>query len=598
VRLAFKLNTITRLSLVFGLFWLALAGAAVFGWRRVSTEVGDRAQAEAGFAVATISQRVDEYAALFGPQGRDETAALRSSAAREGRARLVSGPDGPTLSFGRISGPLAEKVASDAGGVATVFAYRDKDLSPVDSSRENAGGALGEGAAVSAATGLPQLVGSGRPGGGPIRLAGRAYYTWLEPIRDASGAVVGAFGASFPLETIDDVSRELAHSPVFANGFLVIADARDNVLYSASEIVPPWVAAHLREVNQGGDLQGGTLAGYIVTRSAPGKSGLRVIAGVSQSDLTFSTLKLAGASLSVLVMVVVVAMCLAWLLARRLTDAVALAERHEAEAEQARAAAEAADAALNLELEQAARYVESLLPERTQHGPVAADWLYRPSERLGGDAFGYHWLDAEETHFAFYLLDVCGHGVGAALLATTAMNVIRSQTVMADFADPSSVLFALNEAFPMDHQNGMYFTIWYGVYDTASQRVRYAGGGHHPAVLIAPAEAPILLQGKAPPIGCFEHVKYPSWDAPVAPGSQLYIFSDGLFEVELKSGPQMLTFDEFVEIIVKWREGGDERELAKVLEVLQGIQGKPNFDDDCSLVELSFRSAGKVRLVA
>ena len=93
MRLAFKLNTITRLSLVFGLFWLALAGAAVFGWRRVSTEVGDRAQAEAGFAVATISQRVDEYAALFGPQGRDETAALRSSAAREGRARLVSGPD-------------------------------------------------------------------------------------------------------------------------------------------------------------------------------------------------------------------------------------------------------------------------------------------------------------------------------------------------------------------------------------------------------------------------------------------------------------------------------------------------------------------------
>jgi hypothetical protein len=60
----------------------------------------------------------------------------------------------------------------------------------------------------------------------------------------------------------------------------------------------------------------------------------------------------------------------------------------------------------------------------------------------------------------------------------------------------------------------------------------------------------------------------------------------------------MLTFDDFIEIIVHWREGPPDRQLGEVLEVLQDIQGKPNFDDDCSLVELSFRSAGQVRLVA
>jgi sigma-B regulation protein RsbU (phosphoserine phosphatase) len=227
---------------------------------------------------------------------------------------------------------------------------------------------------------------------------------------------------------------------------------------------------------------------------------------------------------------------------------------------------------------------------------VAADWLYRPSERIGGDAFGYHWLD--DTHFTFYLLDVCGHGVGAALLATTAMNVIRSQTVNADFEDPSSVLAALNNAFPMDQQNGMYFTIWYGVYDTRSQQIRYAGGGHHPAALIAPEAAPVLLKGRAPPIGCFAGAHYPGAEVQVVPGTQLYIFSDGMFEVDLQSRAGMLTFDDFIEIIVRWREGPADRQLDEMLEVLQGIQGKPNFDDDCSLVELSFRSVGQVRLVA
>ena len=172
-------------------------------------------------------------------------------------------------------------------------------------------------------------------------------------------------------------------------------------------------------------------------------------------------------------MVIVIVLGLAWLLARRLTEALATAERHRAQAEHI-------GAALTTELEQAAHYVESLLPAPTRDGPVATDWLYRPSAGVGGDAFGYHWLD--DRRFAFYLLDVCGHGVGAALLATTVMNVIKARTLTgADFAAPASVLAALNAAFPMSAQNGMYFTIWYGVYDAAEGEVEFAGAGHHAA---------------------------------------------------------------------------------------------------------------------
>jgi sigma-B regulation protein RsbU (phosphoserine phosphatase) len=222
--------------------------------------------------------------------------------------------------------------------------------------------------------------------------------------------------------------------------------------------------------------------------------------------------------------------------------------------------------------------------------------LYRPSEEIGGDAFGYHWLD--ESRFTFYLLDVCGHGVGAALLATTAMNVIRAQTVKADFANPSSVLGALNDAFPTDQQDDMYFTIWYGVYDVRTQKISYAGAGHHPAVLILPGARPVLLGGKGPPCGCFARVEFPTTTIQISPGAQLYVFSDGLFEVELKSCTEMMTFDAFVEVIADWHDLGAGRKLEGVVERIQDIQGKPHFDDDCSLVELSFRPAGQVRLVA
>ncbi|WP_415715261.1 PP2C family protein-serine/threonine phosphatase [Maridesulfovibrio sp.] len=114
------------------------------------------------------------------------------------------------------------------------------------------------------------------------------------------------------------------------------------------------------------------------------------------------------------------------------------------------------------ELAVAADYVTSLLPDPLKEGDIQADWRFIPSTSLGGDSFGYHWLD--DDHFAMYLLDVCDHGVGSALLSVSAMNVLRSQTLPdTDFLKPDMVLEALNDSFQMDQQNNLYFTMWYGV---------------------------------------------------------------------------------------------------------------------------------------
>ena len=134
------------------------------------------------------------------------------------------------------------------------------------------------------------------------------------------------------------------------------------------------------------------------------------------------------------------------------------------------------------EMKQAAHYVQSLLPEKLKKGDITTDWRFIPSAELGGDSFGYHWLD--DDHFAFYLLDVSGHGVGSALLSVSAMNALRSQALpQTDFRVPGQVLGALNNAFQMEQQNGLYFTIWYGVYQKPTRQIDYSGGGHPPALL-------------------------------------------------------------------------------------------------------------------
>lgn len=240
---------------------------------------------------------------------------------------------------------------------------------------------------------------------------------------------------------------------------------------------------------------------------------------------------------------------------------------------------------LDEELAEAANYIMSILPEPRGAGP-RTDWLLIPSTELGGDSFGYHEIDAD--HMAFYLLDVCGHGVGAALLSVTAINVLRSSALPnTDFRDPAAVLGALNEAFPMEKQNNMYFTIWYGVYQRSTGDLRYSSAGHPPSILLrgqggSSAEVKQLgTRGVA--LGTFPGITYRCETARIESGDRLLLLSDGTFEVEKAPG-DMLAFSEFVDFLAA--PGGDEPK--RVLAWIKSFNGEGPLPDDFSLLRVSF----------
>jgi sigma-B regulation protein RsbU (phosphoserine phosphatase) len=241
---------------------------------------------------------------------------------------------------------------------------------------------------------------------------------------------------------------------------------------------------------------------------------------------------------------------------------------------------------LHGELQEAAAYVRSILPPPITT-PMLSAWTFIPSSSLGGDSFSYHWLD--DDHFALYVLDVCGHGVGAALLSVSVLNALSARALPGiDFLAPDRVLAALNNAFPMERQNNLYFTIWYGVYEVSTRTLNYAGAGHPPPILLAPGEAPGQLQGTGLPIGTFDGLDYDNFSTTVPPGSKLYMYSDGVHEVEKKDSGGMLPFEEFIAILTGLTHDSCQERVDCIIETVQDIQGKVAFDDDCSLVEFVF----------
>jgi len=253
----------------------------------------------------------------------------------------------------------------------------------------------------------------------------------------------------------------------------------------------------------------------------------------------------------------------------------------------------ASQAALDRELKQAAAYVRALLPVRLE-GDIRTDWEFIPSTSLGGDSFGYHWIDAD--HFAMYLLDVCGHGIGAALLSISVINALRSESLShVDFRDPGQVLAELNQVFKMENHNDMFFTIWYGVYHKGNGEIIYAGGGHPPAIAIIgdslETANPVKLAGEGFIIGAMPEKDYPVSSLFLKPFTRIFIYSDGIYEVD-GCGDRVCMVDDFVQTVGDLlRE--DKAHVKDIIDAMKARQGSEIFHDDVSLLEIEFTCSGR-----
>ena len=241
---------------------------------------------------------------------------------------------------------------------------------------------------------------------------------------------------------------------------------------------------------------------------------------------------------------------------------------------------------LDRDLEKASRYVRSLLPAPLTDGPVRTEWFYLPSTRLGGDVFGYDWLDPDTL--ALYLIDVSGHGVGAAMHSVSLLNVLRQRALPnTDLREPAAVLAELNAMFQMERHSGMFFTMWYGVYRVAARTLRYACAGHHAAYLVSgdrrtstALKTPGLMIGAAP------EARYREADTPVPQGSSLYVFSDGVFEVVTADQKQWGLHDLLPVMLAPPPPG--ESDADRIYRAVKAIARPGPLDDDFSILVVTF----------
>ena len=178
-----------------------------------------------------------------------------------------------------------------------------------------------------------------------------------------------------------------------------------------------------------------------------------------------------------------------------------------------------------------------------------------------------------DGNLAVFLIDVCGHGVGPALLSVSVSNALHAGGFAeSELLQPAKVMTRLNNAFPMTEHRGMYFTGWYAVLHRPTLRLTWAGAGHPPAIVTRLNGAYVELESLGTPIGIVEK------------GDRLYIYSDGIAEIPKPDGT-VWSYSEFLSFVqTDALKVADP--IARLLEYTRGLQGAEQYTDDVSIIEL------------
>jgi sigma-B regulation protein RsbU (phosphoserine phosphatase) len=257
---------------------------------------------------------------------------------------------------------------------------------------------------------------------------------------------------------------------------------------------------------------------------------------------------------------------------------------------------DSANTRMSRDLEAAAKVQQSLLPTSLPETSRAAfAWEYLPCDELAGDFLNVFALD--DKHIAMYVVDVSGHGVVSSLLSVTIGRLLTPQVstssllVQRDGAagscvvPPAEVARELNRRFPMEDQNGLFFTMVYGVLDVETLEFRYVSAGHDPIVHVAGSAAPQLVEGDGMAIGWVDDMEYDEQLIHLQPGDRLYLYSDGVPEA-MDEQLNQFSMNQMIEIIELAQTQDLDDGVALLLKAVERWCAKNGPKDDVSILAL------------
>lgn len=186
---------------------------------------------------------------------------------------------------------------------------------------------------------------------------------------------------------------------------------------------------------------------------------------------------------------------------------------------------------LEKDLEMAKRLQNSILPKPFKNKVMDFSYIYMPCEDIGGDFVDVFSVYGNRT--GFYIADVSGHGVSAAMLTMFLRSALNKKSVSPAKALTDLFMSFNNAGFESEN----YITVFYGIIDNENRKVTYSNAGHSVSPVLIGEERMEMLRTPGIPISNWvDEPSYKDESISLSEGDRIFFCSDGITEIRNKNG--------------------------------------------------------------
>ena len=205
-----------------------------------------------------------------------------------------------------------------------------------------------------------------------------------------------------------------------------------------------------------------------------------------------------------------------------------------------------------------------------------------PCEETSGDYFDY--IRRPDQRLGLVIGDVSGHGLGAALLMSTARALLHAFAATPE-ATPAELVTRLNRFLSEDVETGKFMTLFYGEIALRERTLTYVRAGHNePVIYRRETDTFEELADGGVALAVIEDFEFASTGPlPLGKGDVVVLYTDGIVEA-MSPSREPFGIERMKTILRRQRDLPAKEVVAKIRQAVRDHTGTDVREDDLTLV--------------
>ena len=204
----------------------------------------------------------------------------------------------------------------------------------------------------------------------------------------------------------------------------------------------------------------------------------------------------------------------------------------------------------------------------------------KPAKEVGGDLYDFYIRDEK---LFFCIGDVSGKGVPASLVMAVTRSLFR--TISFKEALPERIMFGINNAMADNNESNMFVTLFLGVLDLPTGRLRYSNAGHNAPMLIGQTIG-LLPCAANVPLGVQTDWKFSQQETTIDLNTCIFLYTDGLTEAENAANEQFM--EERMIEVAKGMSHEPQQMIEQMFNAVHQFVGNAEQSDDLTMLAIQY----------